>query len=212
MFVVKTLGLTTTDRGVRNELLDILLDARRELVEVLRQGPAPGTDPVRNLFLSSWDRLRVQTRRAIHEGRLGERAWRFVTFLAAGDALAALDQAGPGLGLEISADGLRRLARTVDPDRPGDPIAVSDAVDTEPGPSTSRTGRGDRAPPATSLRSPSSSRRPVDPPRPRPSRPRPGPTPVTTLPLSWLWARRRRTPAPPPHFLAQRLITGCRAD
>jgi hypothetical protein len=131
VFVVKELGDVSVDKGVRSELLAILLDGRRELTETLRQGPVPGTDPVRNLFLSSWDRLRVQTRRAVRDGALGDRAYRFVTFLAAADALAAIDQAGPGLGLDISADGLRRLARVLDPDRTGDPIAVSDAPDPE---------------------------------------------------------------------------------
>jgi hypothetical protein len=129
VFTVKTLALATQDRNVRTELLDILLDARRELVDALQQGPVPGTDPVRNLFLSAWDRLRLQTRRALHEGAFGDRADRFISFLAAGDALAALDQAGPALGLEISADGLRRLARLVDPEHRADPIPVSDAVD-----------------------------------------------------------------------------------
>ena len=196
---VKTLGLTTTDRGVRTELLAILLDARRELVEVLRQGPVPGTDPVRNLFLSSWDRLRVQTRRAIHEGRLGERAWRFISFLAAGDALAALDQAGPGLGLEISADGLRRLARVLDPDKPGDPIAVSDALDAElrslfdfedyaserQPPTTSTT----TAPTTTGVPGTSDVPTTTD---------VPSSTSSTTLPLSWLWSARAAAAATRP--------------
>jgi len=205
VFVVKTLGLTTTDRGVRNELLDILLDARRELVEVLRQGPVPGTDPVRNLFLSSWDRLRVQTRRAIHEGRLGERAWRFVTFLAAGDALAALDQAGPGLGLEISADGLRRLARTVDPDRPGDPIAVSDAVDTQlrdlfdfEDPTEKSPPPPATTPPSMPSSSTSSSTTTVPGATDVPTTTDATTAPSTTLPLSWLWSPRAADAAPPP--------------
>jgi hypothetical protein len=190
VFAVKTLGLASEDRGVRNELLAILLDGRRQLVDVLRQGPVPGTDPVRDLFLSSWDRLRVQTRRAVHAGDLGDRAYRFVTFLAAGDALAALDQSSPGLGLDISADGLRRLARVVDPDRPGDPIAVSDAPDPElrtlfgfedPGTETAPT----TTPPT---RVPASTAPPTTMP---PSTAPPDTTePTTTLPLSWLWSPR----------------------
>ena len=200
VFTVKTLGLTTTDRRVRNELLAILLDARRELVEVLRQGPIAGTDPVRNLFLSAWDRLRVQTRRAVHEGKLGERTLRFVSFLAAGDALAAIDQAGPGLGLEISADGLRRLARLLDPDKPGDPIAVSEDLDEElrrlfgfenppertppPPPSTSIT-TATTTTGATATESPTTTDVP-------------GTTaPSTTLPLSWLWSPRTAEAAAP---------------
>ncbi len=164
VFTVKTLAVTTDDPGVRTELLGILLDARRELVGVLQEGPIPGTDPVRNLFLSSWDRLRVQLRRALHADAFGDRAERFIAFLAAGDALATLDQAGPALGLEISTDGLRRLARLVDPEGRPDPIPVTDAVDPElkslfgfrePGPddtSSRDTGR----PPRTDTRAPAS--------------------------------------------------------
>jgi len=176
-FVVKTLGVGG-DQRVRSELLAILLDGRRELVEVLRQGPVPGEDPVRALFLSSWDRLRTQTRRALHEGTLGERAFRFVTFLAAGDALAALDQAGPGLGLEISADGLRRLARILDPDRPGDPIAVSDRPDPE-----LRSLFGIEVPEETGAAPTSTTTTTVSTIAPTTA---PPPT-DTTLPLSWLF-------------------------
>src|SRR5262249_10838224 len=39
VFTVKALAGSTDDRRVRSELLGILLDARRELVDVLRQGP-----------------------------------------------------------------------------------------------------------------------------------------------------------------------------
>src|SRR5262249_5079552 len=72
-----------------------------------------------------------QARRALHEGAFTDRADRFIAFVAAADALAALDQAGPALGLEISSDGLRRLARLVDPQQRADPIPVTDAVDPE---------------------------------------------------------------------------------
>jgi hypothetical protein len=137
----------------------------------------------------------VQTRRAVHDGDLGDRAYRFVTFLAAGDALAALDQAGPGLGLDVSADGLRRLARVVDPDSPGDPIAVSDAPDpalrtlfgfADPAAETAPT-----KPPATRV-APSSVPPSTTPPSTAPPEPTTPATsaPTTTLPLSWLWSPR----------------------
>src|SRR5207247_2424864 len=51
------------------------------------------------------------------------------SFVAAGDALAALDAAAPSLGLEISTDGLRRLARVLDPSYAGDPLAYTEAPD-----------------------------------------------------------------------------------
>src|SRR5204863_7971696 len=51
-------------------------------------------------------------------------------FVAAGDALAALDSIGPPLELEISADGLRRLALVLEPEYGGDPVAYSESPDS----------------------------------------------------------------------------------
>ena len=50
-FVVKNLASEHPDAGVRDELLGLLLEARRELVAVLARGPVPGTDAVRSIFL-----------------------------------------------------------------------------------------------------------------------------------------------------------------
>src|SRR5438876_1131731 len=43
--------------------------------------------------------------------------------------LAPLEAAAPSLGLEISTDGLRRLARVLDPSYAGDPLAYTEAPD-----------------------------------------------------------------------------------
>jgi hypothetical protein len=129
-FMVKDLGGGTADPELRTELLDLLLTARREVVAVLARGPEPGIDPVRPLFLGLWERLRGIIRRAVVAGADEARALRYVVFLAAGDALAAIDAAAPATGLDFSADGLRRLARTVAPEYGGDPIEYSDAPDT----------------------------------------------------------------------------------
>lgn len=128
-FMVKDLGAGTADPELRTELLDLLLTARREVVGVLSRGPEPGVDPVRPLFLGLWERLRAIVRRAVVAGSDDHRALRYVVFLAAGDALAAIDAAAPAAGLDFSADGLRRLARTVAPAYPGDPLEFSDAPD-----------------------------------------------------------------------------------
>ena len=58
-------------------------------------------------------------------------ALRFAAFLAAGDALAAIEAAAPSVGLDFSADGLRRLARMLAPDYAGDPLAYSEAPDAK---------------------------------------------------------------------------------
>ena len=129
VFVIKDLGIAGHDREVRSELFDLLLSSRHELLVALAGEPQPGVDPVRQLFLRSWDRLHDVVRRAALSGTLGGRALRYTTFLAAGDALAAVDAAGPSLGLEISADGLRRLARLLEPEFTGDPLAYSEEAD-----------------------------------------------------------------------------------
>jgi hypothetical protein len=129
-FVVTDLAGENADPAVRDELLDLLLEARREVVTILARGPEPGTDAVRQLFLGTWERLRAIVRRtAVQQTGDPARALRYVVFLAAGDALAAIEATAPAAGLDFSADGLRRLARSLDPGFPGDPLERSDLAD-----------------------------------------------------------------------------------
>ena len=129
VFVIKHLGVGDADPGIRSELLDILLTTRQDLLGVLGRGPEPRVDPVRPLFLQAWDRLRGLLRRAVAQRGNETRALRYAAFLTAGDALAALEAAAPAAGLELSADGLRRLARVLDPEYAGDPVEYSDIPD-----------------------------------------------------------------------------------
>jgi hypothetical protein len=122
-------------RGVEGEprqaVMDVLLDGRHEVLDALSAVATPGApDPVPGLFLRTWDRLGALARSEA-AGLPAEPALRFMSFVAAGDALAALVRLGPSLGVELSADGLRRLARMVDPITPGDPLDYTDAVDPE---------------------------------------------------------------------------------
>ena len=127
-FMVKDLA-GGSDVETRTELLDLLLTARQEVTAVLGRGPEVGVDPVRPLFLRFWERLRTIVRRAGGQGGDETRALRYVVFLAAGDALTAIEAAAPAAGLDFSADGLRRLARTVAPGYAGDPLEFTDAPD-----------------------------------------------------------------------------------
>ncbi len=128
-FVVRDLGGAHADPAARDELLDVLLTARHDLLGILGRGPEPGVDPVHRLFVATWGRLRPLIRRLATQAPDEPRALRYLTFVAAGDALTALKAAAPSLGIEFSADGLRRLARTLDPVYAGDPLEYSELPD-----------------------------------------------------------------------------------
>lgn len=128
-FVVKDVATLGDDLSIRDDLLAVLLGDRHTLLDALRTPPSPGVDPVRRLFLEAWSELRGIARRAITTTHAHDRALRYVSFLAAGDALAALEGLGAEAGVTISAEGLRRLARLVSPDALGDPLVYSDRPD-----------------------------------------------------------------------------------
>ena len=131
-FAVKDLASGTggtVDATLEAELLDVLVEARRGLVAALDRGPEGGVDPVRGLFLDTWERLRAVVRRLALRGGAESRGLRYFAFLAAGDALAAIETAAPAAGLELSVDGLRRLARALDPSYRGDPVETGEQLD-----------------------------------------------------------------------------------
>jgi len=129
-FTVKQLGHDTTVEDLRQALADVLTDARYDILEALAPTAAGGPDPTPALFVTTWERLAPVVRQ-LSIGAPGTTVLRYLGFIAAGDALAALQQMGPDVGLDISADGLRRLARIVAPASIDDPVAYSTAVDPE---------------------------------------------------------------------------------
>jgi hypothetical protein len=126
-FVIKTLGAHSLSPAARQALLETLIDARYQVAAALA-APSRRADPVRQLFLKSWERLRPVADDIAHE-LPGAEAAQVLTFLAAGDALTVLDQAGPSFGIEVSADGLRRMARMIAPTSTGDPLEYSPDID-----------------------------------------------------------------------------------
>ncbi len=129
-FVVKQAAGDARLDGQRQALLDVLIEARYELVEALAPAHAGAPDPIRPLFFSAWTRL-APVLREISLGLPGESALHYLSFITAADALRAVDDLGPASGLDLSADGLRRLARMIAPTTAVDPLAFSDAVDPE---------------------------------------------------------------------------------
>ena len=130
VFVIKGVGGDILDPQVREDLLELLLTSRYALVPVVSGEITKGEgDPVRRVFIETWERLREILQHAEQRGLVKDNLLRYAAFISAGDALLALDQAAPGLGIEISADGLRRLARLLRPDVTEDPLIYSTEVD-----------------------------------------------------------------------------------
>ena len=121
-YTIKQLALDSDDRALRQRLFTLLLESRYELAAILSGETRTAGDPVRTLFIDTWGELRAILADA-----------RYAVFLDAGDALVALDRAAPGLGMRVSADGLRQLARSLRPGAAADPLAYDWAVDPQLG-------------------------------------------------------------------------------
>jgi hypothetical protein len=90
-------------------LLDLLLRLRHGFLEELAE-EAPDRDLVRLQFMQAWEELEPLFRARLLNTRT-DSLLGYLAFFSATDALRALDKLGPALGLEISRDGLLRLAR-----------------------------------------------------------------------------------------------------
>ncbi|NOR81254.1 MAG: transglycosylase SLT domain-containing protein, partial [Methyloprofundus sp.] len=109
-FIIKQLASQTKSDELRDTLLDILLDTRYQIQTILQQRSSATQDPVKALFIRSWQQLRP----VVHQISLEADSTKILpvfSFMTAADALQTLEKLGPEFGLEISTDGLRRLAR-----------------------------------------------------------------------------------------------------
>ena len=95
---------------LRDTLMEILLESRSAFQAGLKEHDANGDDPVRVFFTQTWERLAPQLKTLAKE--LPEiQGLRYMTFIAATDVLYELENIGAPFGLDISSDGLRKLAR-----------------------------------------------------------------------------------------------------
>ena len=127
-FVIKEAATATRSEELRAALLEILLDARYQIKSILAEPQQSETDPVKQLFIRSWERL-MPVMREISVHSTEQNLLPFLSFITAADALKALDRLGPAAGLDISTDGLRRLARLLNDDPSVDPLKYLDETD-----------------------------------------------------------------------------------
>jgi len=127
-FVVKELAAATHSEALRSTLLDILLDLRYQIRFILTSNLNSGPDPVKQLFIRSWARLEP-VMQEISIQLPEHNLLPFLSFITAADALKALDRLGPAAGLDISTDGLRRLARLLNDNPSIDPLKYPVEID-----------------------------------------------------------------------------------
>ena len=104
--------LSEDDRQI---FLDTLLETRYRFVTGLLDGMVE-RDFVREQFISAWKKLSP-----IFRNQLGDNPSKsifgYLSFFTAADALSALDKISPTIGIEISRNGLIRLARLLAEDK-----------------------------------------------------------------------------------------------
>lgn len=100
----------TQSQELRDTLTEILMESRTAFQAGLKAQSPKSSDPVRVFFTDTWQKLAPQLKTLAKE--LPElEGLRYLTFIAATDVLYELDSLGAPFGLEITSDGLRRLAR-----------------------------------------------------------------------------------------------------
>jgi hypothetical protein len=100
----------TQSQELRDTLMEILLESRSSFQAGLKEHDASGDDPVRVFFTHTWQRLAPQLKTLAKD--LPEiQGLRYMTFIAATDVIYELENIGAPFGLDISSDGLRKLAR-----------------------------------------------------------------------------------------------------
>jgi hypothetical protein len=131
VYAIRQIAADSANDALRQRLFTLLLDSRYELSGILSGDAPAGGDPVRTLFLDTWNDLRGILADAQRDGTLDPSLLRYALFIDSGDALLALEQAAPSLGLQLSAGGLRQLARSLRPAETGDPLTYDWSVDPQ---------------------------------------------------------------------------------
>lgn len=114
-FFTKTINQATSETKspeLRNTLNAVLAESRSAFEAGLKSQGNNGTDPVRLFFTQTWEKLTPQLQLLAKELPEAE-SLRYLTFIAATDVIYQLEAVGAPFGLEITSDGLRRLARLI---------------------------------------------------------------------------------------------------
>lgn len=116
VFQIEALIGQPITQAERATLVETILETRHGFLRALSRKTI-GPDLVREQFIWSWQRLAQVLRKYLvnqkHRSPLS-----YLAFFTAADALVALDKLGPTLGIDISRDGLLRLAHLLNEGAP----------------------------------------------------------------------------------------------
>lgn len=130
--ITKYVAKESKDIQTTQELFEILLDTRYALQEILTMDASEyDGDPVEAIFIATWERLMPVVQKLADKQAGSREAVNYLSFITAGEVLSLMRQVGPQFGIEISVDGLRRLARIIVRDKNIDPAAYSTEEDEE---------------------------------------------------------------------------------
>lgn len=130
VYQINYLGRQPLTAQEQRLLLDTLLETRYRFVNELNQDNPGRGDVVREQFALAWQRLAPILRRHL-EADHQRASLDYLGFFTAADALEALDKLGPTLGVDVSRNGLIRLARLLEgQDGYGPNLEYNQAVDT----------------------------------------------------------------------------------
>jgi hypothetical protein len=108
---IDQLPLTGDLADNRDTLHDVLQKAGTAFEQGLTTEVSEGNDPVRVFINESWDEL-APLLRAVSKQLPGAEGLRYLTLIAATDLMYEVESVGSPFGLEISANGLRKIARS----------------------------------------------------------------------------------------------------
>jgi hypothetical protein len=109
VYIVSLLSEQQLTESEKRILIDLLLDTRHEFVAHINERSA-GRDFVRDQFIEAWRQLsQIFRKYFLHNPK--DSGLGYLSFITAADALMILDELGPTFGIEMSRNGLIRLAR-----------------------------------------------------------------------------------------------------
>jgi hypothetical protein len=108
IYEIQTLIGQPLEQRERNEILDTLLSMRYTFTQALTENNLT-RELIRQQFRDSWDRVsKILRKYLLRESSLS--LLRHLAFFTATDALAVVEKLGPAIGIELTPEGLRRLA------------------------------------------------------------------------------------------------------